>query len=199
MPSEWSWYKFDKLNIISIVGPRNFFKLKTYPSISGLKKKYLEVFHGINWVPFLDYLAFDKASALSTLTTQHQYTPYPYKHYESIFTRFYQAYILPNKFNVDKRLVHLSTLVLTGQITRDYALSLLKTSTYPDSRQFYYDKSFFLKKMKWTESQLNNYLSSPPTKHSSYQTEISLMRLYSVATRLFKQLVALCSVLSTAR
>ena len=71
---------------------------------------------------------------------------YPYKHYESVFTRFYQAFILPQKFNVDKRRLHLSTLIVAGQMDRDTALELMELSPYPDEMQNQIDKEYFLKK-----------------------------------------------------
>ena len=57
------------------------------------------------------------------------------KHYESVFTRFYQGYILPKKFNVDKRKAHLSCLICNKNITREEALEKLKMETYPIEKQ----------------------------------------------------------------
>ena len=59
-------------------------------------------FHQIKWISFLDYFSYNKEDAKSLLTNKYNYKPYPYKHYESYFKRFYQGYILPEKFKVDK-------------------------------------------------------------------------------------------------
>ena len=95
MPYDWNWFKFDYTNIKAI--NRNFgnTRLETFPGISFfsyLKSKYL---NGISWVNILDHIDYRKTTALDTLVSEYSYTPYPYKHYESIFTRFYQGYILP--------------------------------------------------------------------------------------------------------
>ena len=52
---------------------------------------------------FLDYFDYNKVDAIELLKNKYDFKPYPYKHYESVFTRFYQGYILPNKFNRGKK------------------------------------------------------------------------------------------------
>ena len=66
----------------------------------------------------MDYEKFEAMKILS----DYGYKPYPYKHYESVFTRFYQGYILPEKFGIDKRKLHLSTLILNNVLSREEAL-----------------------------------------------------------------------------
>jgi hypothetical protein len=83
-------------------------------------------------LPFLDYLEYNKSDALEVLQSRFGYKPYPYKHYESVFTRFYQGYLLPKKFGVDKRMLHLATLVAAGQLDREAALQTLRNSPYPN-------------------------------------------------------------------
>ena len=61
---------------------------------------------------------------------QLDWRPYPGKHFESIFTRFFQGYILPVKFNIDKRRGHLSDLINSGQITREQALEEIEHNDY---------------------------------------------------------------------
>ena len=76
---------------------------------------------------------------------KYNFKPYPYKHYESIFTRFYQGYILPNKFGIDKRILHLSTLIISKQLKRDEAIKELKSpNAYPSQEMLENDKLYFL-------------------------------------------------------
>ena len=78
---------------------------------------------------------FDWKGVKKLLTEKYDYTVYQYKHYESIFTRFYQGYILPKKFGVDKRKAHLSTLIRSNFITREEALHELSLPPYPIDQQ----------------------------------------------------------------
>jgi hypothetical protein len=93
------------------------------------------------------------------------------KHYESIFTRFYQGYILPNKFGVDKRKLHYSTLIISGQISREQALLEIKGLAYPSLVDLESDTKYFLKKMNWNAYQLGNYLERFEVSHSTFLSE----------------------------
>jgi len=178
MPKGWNWYKYDKKNIKNIcskfAGKGN---QKSFPYISTLDRVMFRQVQKINWVSFLDYFQYNKETAKALLVDNYKYKPYPYKHYESIFTRFYQGYILPEKFNVDKRLPHLSALVVNGQISKAEGLEILKTSPYPSDRDLELDKEYFLKKMGWSESNLIDYLNRPEVNHDRYGSEVALSQL----------------------
>ena len=109
-----------------------------------------------------------KEEALLKLEADVNYRRYPYKHYESVFTRFYQGYILPKKFNIDKRKLHLSNLVLTDQISRTEALDLLQQEPYPSSDQLNLDYNFVLKKFGLSKNEFEEYLVQPRVEHSSF-------------------------------
>ncbi|WGQ35232.1 hypothetical protein QEZ63_15365 [Alcaligenes faecalis] len=115
--------------------------------------------------------AFDHG--MQQLQERYSYKPYPYKHYESIFTRFYQGYILPEKFGVDKRRVHMSTLIVTGQMSRDEALADLEKIPYHSQRELEEDKQYFLKKMGWTPAQLEAYIKAPAVAHDYYPSDLA--------------------------
>lgn len=171
IPSGWSWFKYDKRNIKSIGKHFSNTKLVTFPSIGTFDYIKYEIVQGIKWICFLDYLEYNKFDALKVLKKDFDYKPYPYKHYESIFTRFYQGYILREKFGVDKRRLHLSTLVIAGQISRDEALKGLSGIPYPSNESLEEDKQYFLKKMGWSMDQLNDYISRPEKSHRLYPSE----------------------------
>ncbi len=168
MPSDWNWFKYDKKNIISISNKFSGQKLKTFPSI-GITSFFLKEFvFKIKWISFLDYIDYRKNEALEELTNFYSYKPYPYKHYESIFTRFYQGHILLEKFNVDKRKLHLSTLVVNGFMSREDALKDLERIPYPSEIELNEDKEYFLKKMEWSLEELNLYLKRKRKEHDFY-------------------------------
>lgn len=174
IPKTWNWHKYDKKNIVQIGKKFKNVKLRTFPAIGTLYYIYSKFLKGIQWVPFPDYFQFNKVDVMKILQSEFDYKPYPYKHYESVFTRFYQGYILPNKFNVDKRRVHLGTLVAAGQMKRNDAIKDLEGIPYPSNRALEDDKKYFLKKMGWTNKDLEEYINRPGKSHSDYPSEKSL-------------------------
>jgi N-acetyl sugar amidotransferase len=171
MPKAWNWLKFDKRHIKGLAKRGGVTCLETFPTIGTLQFVWFEFVRRIHWVPFLDYFDFNKNVAMDILQSNYGYKPYPYKHYESIFTRFYQGYILPKKFLVDKRRLHLSTLVASGQMDRNEALMDLEGIPYPAVESLEEDKRYFLKKMGWSPEQLEKYIASPSIQHSEYPSE----------------------------
>lgn len=176
MPSGWNHYKFDARNIRAIQRRFGAVPIKTHPLISTLDFVWYEYVRRIRWVSFLDYFPYDKFQALDILQRDCDYKPYPYKHYESVFTRFYQGYILPRKFGYDKRRGHLTALVVTGQMTRDAALQMLEHSPYPDAGQEQQDRAFVMKKLGFSEGQFAAYMSAPAIAHAVYGSEEPLYR-----------------------
>jgi N-acetyl sugar amidotransferase len=182
MPVNWNWNKWDKRNILGISrrfgGPR----LRTFPAISTFGLVRHTFLNKIHWVPFLDFTDFRKAAAVARLTAEFGYKPYAYKHYESVFTRFYQGYLLPEKFGIDKRKVHLSTLVMTGEMTRAQAMESAAGIAYPSEKDLEADKRYFIKKMLWTPEKLTDYIARAPKPHDAYPSEAvvfnRLVRLY---------------------
>jgi N-acetyl sugar amidotransferase len=174
MPAGWNWFKFDKKNIKSLAKRFSGIRLKTFPAFGTLDYIWTGFVRGVKWVPVLDMMDYNKNDALEVLTDQYGYKPYPYKHYESIFTRFYQGYILPRKFGVDKRRLHLSTLIMSGQLDRQAALAGVAGLPYPSEAELNADIQYFLKKMGWTAEQLETYLARPEVAHDEYGSEKKL-------------------------
>jgi N-acetyl sugar amidotransferase len=177
MPPGWNWFKMDKRNIYGLARKFGTVRIRTFPAIGVLNWVYFEYLKKIKWVSFLDYLPYNKFEVLDELEARYSYKRYPFKHYESIFTRFYQGYILPRKFRVDKRLVHLSTLVASGQMTREEAMKGLQGIPYTSEKLQEEDITYFLKKMGWTRMDLTGYLSRPAIPHSAYPSERNWLAL----------------------
>jgi N-acetyl sugar amidotransferase len=195
MPSTWAWEsKWDGRNIVNI-GKTLGVRRRTFPLFTTLKWLIYSFGFGIKWIPFLDMIDFRKEHALSVLESDFGYTRYPYKHYESVFTRFYQGYILPRKFGVDKRKVHLSSLIVSGQMNRDDALRDLKKIPYPSDKELQADLKFFLKKMGWGEEKLEEYLGRPGKSHTEYGTDLTRATVFPVL-RLVARLLKRVGLLS---
>ncbi len=182
IPKNWNWYKSDKKNIIGISQKFGGPKLRTFPAIGTFDTARFVIINGIRWISFLDYLGYKKFEALEVLKAEFGYKPYPHKHYESVFTRFFQGYVLPNKFNVDKRKPHLSSLIMSGEMSREEALELASGIAYPSEREMEADRRYFIKKMGWTEEKFRNYMSRPEKPHTDYPSEAAfherLLALY---------------------
>lgn len=173
MPANYGWYKFDRKNIRALAR-RNGTRTRSMPTIGVAGFLWHRYVRRIQWVPFLDYIDYNKEVCIDVLVKELGYRPYPYKHYESIFTRFYQGHLLPKKFGIDKRRLHFSSLICSGQMTRAQAVELLKQSPYPDPDQLAADIDYFLKKMGWTQAELDAYLARPERAHDSYPSEVGL-------------------------
>lgn len=189
MPSDWNWYKKDKKNLKAIASKFGGVKLASFPSIDTLSYNWYHRIKGIEWNSFLDYVEYNKEACIQNLEKNYGYKRYPYKHYESVFTRFYQGYILPEKFGVDKRRIHLSTLIISGQMEREEALTQLKQIPYPSEQELEEDKSYFLKKMGWDKKDLESYLKRERVEHSTYGSEMSYLSVLSRTKKKFKKVL----------
>jgi hypothetical protein len=132
--------------------------------------KYKHVYNIRAFSP-LDYINYNKETAKAALTKKLRWEDYGGKHHESVFTRFYQGYVLPKKFNIDKRKAHLSSLINAGQITRDKALKELETPTYPTEMQKQ-DYDFVIKKLNFSREKFEQIMREAPKSHFSYPTDI---------------------------
>ena len=174
IPSDWSWFKNDARNIKRIVKKFSNQKIKTFPLFGSFEYFYYKNFKKIKWISFPDYFEYNKQSAIKELENRFNFKKYPYKHYENIFTRFYQAYILPKKFGIDKRKLHLSNLLITNQLKKEEALRIMQQPNYLDPEDEKKDIDYFLKKMNWTKSDLSNYLEQKEISHLAYGSEKKL-------------------------
>lgn len=184
IPVDWNWFKYDKKNIKAIGRHFKQQSIKTFPAIGTFKFIYYEYIRKIRWISFLDYFEYNKFEALDNLEKSFGYKRYPYKHYESIFTRFYQGFILPLKFSVDKRRVHLSTLIISRQMSREDAVMQLSEMPYSTAHDLENDISYFLKKMNWSRDRLDDYIAAPEVTHDAYPSEIKIWQYLGNIKRL---------------
>ncbi len=144
--------------------------LKTFPHFSLFDQFRYLVIHRLRIISILDYVDYNKEEIIQLLKDELGWTPYPGKHYESIYTRFFQGYVLPAKFGYDKRKAHLSTLIMSGQITRDEALKGLKD--LPLSGQMLEeDMDFVLKKFDLEQEEFEAIMALPPKSYNDYPNQ----------------------------
>jgi N-acetyl sugar amidotransferase len=168
-----TWYYPDKLDIVNLtaihanLGTR---ELRGFPKL-GLTQQFINAkLHSLYSISPLNLLDFDKNKAKEILINEFGWRDYGGKHYESIFTRFYQGYILVKKFKVDKRMAHLATLVAAKIITRQEALDELKKPTYDPELQKQ-DYEYALKKFDLTKEEFESYMNQKPIPHAFYGTQ----------------------------
>jgi N-acetyl sugar amidotransferase len=176
MPRSWVWTKNDLQNLKDIHHKFGTRKLKTYPMLGFLGLVYLRKIKGIQTIPFLNYIDYNRETAKRFLIEELGWEDYGGKHHESIFTKFYQSYILPTKFNIDKRKAHLSTMICSNQISRDAALKTLEEPLY-DKTELKRDLEYVLKKFNWTEQEFEDLMNLQIKKHTDYKTDLWLRKL----------------------
>ena len=123
----------------------------------------------------LNYLAYDKEAARLELTRLYGWRDYGGKHCESRFTKFYQELYLPRKFGFDKRRLHLSSLIVSGQLTREAAQEeLAQPIAAPDQARR--DLKFVAKKLGLSVDELDALIDGPAVDHLAYPNQMSLHR-----------------------
>lgn len=153
--------------------------LKTYPSMSLLKFAYRLLIKKIKYITILNYIDFNKEEAMLFLEKNYNYKRYSGKHYESIFTRFYQGYILPNKYKYDKRKPHLSTLVMSGQLSREEALRELEKNPYPSEDLLQEDLEFFIKKFDLSREEFEHIMKQKPKEPTEYKSDERIIQKFT--------------------
>lgn len=127
----------------------------------------------------LNYFAYDREEAQSELQQEYGWRDYGGKHCESRFTKFYQEIYLPRKLGFDKRRMHLSSLIVSGQITRDRALAeLAEPISQPD--QVRRDIKFVAKKLGLSREALERLIDAPEISHYEYRNQMQLHSLLTV-------------------
>lgn len=168
LPTSWGYSASDAKHLRAIQKRFGTAKLKTYPVMGHVKRTYWYPFvRRIQTIPFLNYMPYFYDDAKRAITEELGWRDYGGKHYESVFTRYFQGYYLPKKFGFDKRLAHYSSLILSDQMTRDEALALMESPNYPEElRQ--QDHEFIAKKLGVSVSELEEISAKPSVDYSEY-------------------------------
>jgi len=183
MPASWQHFKFDLRNLKAIHKRFGTQPIRRYPTLSVWGMAWNHYVRGAQSVSLLNYLPYRKDNAIETLKTELGWQYYGGKHYESAFTKFYQAHILPVKFGVDKRRLHLSDLIMNGELTRDEALQELDKPLY-DPMALEQDREYVCKKLGFSASEFEQYMNTPPKSHFDYPSYARLaQRLVAVYKR----------------
>lgn len=168
LPSSWIFNKGDHINLLNIHRKFGNIPLKTYPIYGFKEEYYFGVLKGIRTVKPLNYLDFNHEKARQEIITAFGWQEYGGKHYESYFTKFYQAYILPEKFKIDKRKAHLSNLIFSNQISKEQALKILNIPLYKDEHQKNREIEYVIKKLGFSLNEFEAIMKLPRVEHLNY-------------------------------
>lgn len=194
MPRAWAYSKRDLVNLRGIHRRFGSVPLRHLPPLGIWQQMYYRKVRGIDTVEFLNLFDYDKNAAMAELESELGWKYYGGKHFESIFTRFYQGYVLPRKFGVDKRKAHFSTLITTGRMTREAALDELRQPPYAEELQEE-DKKYVAKKLGFSDDEFEAVLTQPNRSHEEYGTDAAqiamIVRMATIArpfTRLIRKI-----------
>lgn len=170
LPKAWNYNKSDLVNLKAIHSAYGDRPLRTLPTLGVWQQAWYAKRHGIRTEALLDLVDYRPSEARVKLEEELGWRSYGDKHHESIFTRFYQGYILPRKFGIDKRKAHLSNLILTGELGREDALRLLQLPHYDEDEQMR-DKAYVSRKLDFSPSEFDELLNQPNRTHEEFGTD----------------------------
>ena len=194
LPGAWNYNKFDLANLKDIHRKYENGSLKKLPALGVWQFGKYTAIKRIQTIELLNYVEYNKMEVKHLLSKELKWRDYGGKHYENIFTRFYQGYLLPVKFGIDKRKAHLSNLVFSGQMTREEALQELRQPPY-DPSLVLNDLEYISKKLGFSREEFVDIINQPNKRHDEFATDAGERRLYwwlikliSPATRLLRNL-----------
>jgi len=183
-PIEWMYYQSDSRQLSDIHKRFGSHPLNTFPLTSIFWHKiWLPYIKGIKVLRPLNCLPYIKEEAKQLLTDRFGWQPYPQKHFESRFTRFYESYWLPKRFGYDVRRVQFSSLIVTNQMTRVEALENLSHPSF-DEATIGQEIEFVANKLGISIDDLNGYMNLPKKTYKDYKNQRQLYDLGARAMRI---------------
>jgi N-acetyl sugar amidotransferase len=190
MPTNFTHYKNDKLNILDIYKRFGRNKKHSFKFFGTLDFWWFEKVKKIRFIEPLDLIPYDKEEVKRKVVETFAWEDFTGKHHENTFTRFYQDYVLVEKFNLYKYKSHLSILVCSKQLTQEDARILFEKYQVTRKTTSEEDISFFCKKLGISEQEFHRYITTKPIPHTFYKSELNLYKkykpLYVFVKRLFR-------------
>lgn len=172
-PESWAYGHLDWKYVSGIHKRFGSHRIKTFPHLP-LRNLFYHLFvKRAKTIALLNYIPFEKKLARKELTEKLDWVDYGGKHNESLYTKFVQEYILPQKFDIDVRKAYYSSPVLRGQMTREHALELLKAP--PATEKSLQDqRDYVLKKLELSDAEFSNIMNAPVKSHHAYPSNYKL-------------------------
>lgn len=186
LPGSWGYNCNDLVNMKAIHDRFGKVKMKNYPSLGLFREIYFHYIKDIKLVALFNFIPYIKKEVQKIIAQELDWKDYGEKHFESVITRFYQGYILPQKFGVDIRKANLSSLICSGQLTREEAIKEMEKSIYKEEL-LKTDKEYVLRKLGLTENEFEKIMNTPPKSHYDYKSSDRLLRFFISIYRIFEK------------
>ncbi len=168
-PQSWHGSAMDAINLQAIHRRYGKQPLATYKTISFFQYYiYYPIVKGMRTILPLNYLHYDKETAISELQETIGWRAYGRKHGESLFTKLFQNYVLPRRFGYDKRRPHFSSMILSGQMSRSSAQEKLCEPLY-DPRELEIDIDYMCKKLRISRLEFEELMLVKPHLYSDFE------------------------------
>lgn len=192
LPSAWGYTHSDWKHIKGVYKKcGRGYPLKKYPhdNFMMLHSYFMKV-RGRR-LEVLNLTPYSQKGAIETLNREYGWQYYGGKHFESVFTRFFQSYYLPAKFGYDKRRAHLASLVVGGEMTREAALDAMDNPNYYPQSQMEEDRDYILNKLEISEEEWSRIMAAPIKTAAEYPSNQKLMRALVQIAALFRRYTAI--------
>jgi N-acetyl sugar amidotransferase len=188
LPNAWGYNAMDSRQLKAVHAKFGKIPLKDYNTVSFFKRfVYYPFIFRLKSIRPLDYWPYDKNEAKKIIMEKIDWRDYGGKHHESRFTKFFQAYWLPEKFGFDKRRAHLSSLIVAGQLSRQEALKELEKPLY-DEKELREDEEFLAKKLGLSLEEFKRIMAQPNKTFRDYPSDYELEQFARKVVKALKRL-----------
>lgn len=185
MPAHWVHNKNDFLQLSSINEAFENVDLSDFPKLGPYRKFFIDKMLHTRYFKPLNFIDYDKYEAAKIIAQEFGWEDHGGKHFESYFTIFYQCYLLPKYFHIDKRVVHLSNLICSGAISREDGKTELGKPIIDEPRLAFI-KEMVLDKLKITATELDKMMKEPMVPHSQYKSYLIYRKPIQALLRRFR-------------
>lgn len=187
LPKAWGYNALDFINLKAIHKKFGTRKLKKYPHVTFFKRYiYFSYIRRMEIVRPLNLIPYHKDKAIKVMERELDWQYYGGKHHESRFTKFFQAYYLPHKFGYDKRRAHLSSLIVSDQMTRDEAVKEMEVEIYPNNSHIE-DMEYVAKKLSVSLEEFEKIIAMPNKSYKDYDNNEGLFKLgFRIRNKFFR-------------
>jgi N-acetyl sugar amidotransferase len=160
-------------------------KLKTFPNFKIIDILYYNIILGIKVIPIVNYFKYEKAKVKPFLEKELGWQDYGGHHHESVYTKFYQSYLLPRKFNIDKRIVDYSAMIREGVIDKETAIKELERNPHHVKNEIV---DYTISKLGLTKEEFNNIMNLPVKSFNDYPNYYKIIKFLKIPINLFVKL-----------
>jgi N-acetyl sugar amidotransferase len=167
-------------------------KIKSFPHMSLAKLQYFIWLKGIREFRLMEYIDYNKKKVDHVLKEKLKWEYYGGHHHENHYTKFFQSYYLPQKFNIDKRKTELSALIRSGQTSKEDALNEINSNPYKFEQE---TVDYALNKLEISKEMWKEIMEAPIKSHDDYRSLLPLIRLLKFPIKLATKMKVLPKIL----